>query len=212
MTPSDLKKCPDCAEQVLADARKCRFCGFIFLESPEAQLTPKLPNATRAQSPAPSPKRKTNPAIWILVAITALILLFLVAEGVIAPIMVPRLNRTAMYSQESGALAAIRTIHTAQVQYYSQFGKYATSLTELGPPISGAPGPAAADLIDAALASGYKNGYQFTLTGDKSGYVINANPSVFGQTGSRTFFSDQTMVIRQNYAPEAATANSPELR
>jgi len=25
-----MKKCPDCAEQVKVDARKCRFCGFVF--------------------------------------------------------------------------------------------------------------------------------------------------------------------------------------
>jgi hypothetical protein len=25
-----VKKCPECAESVLADARKCRFCGYIF--------------------------------------------------------------------------------------------------------------------------------------------------------------------------------------
>lgn len=28
--PSDYKTCPDCAEQVRAAARKCRFCGYMF--------------------------------------------------------------------------------------------------------------------------------------------------------------------------------------
>jgi len=29
---------------------------------------------------------------------------------------------------------------------------------------------------------------------------------------SRTFFSDQTIVIRQNYGQEPATVNSPEIK
>jgi hypothetical protein len=28
--PGSQKKCPDCAEMILADARKCRFCGHEF--------------------------------------------------------------------------------------------------------------------------------------------------------------------------------------
>ena len=31
----DIKKCPDCAELVQADAKICRFCGFRFDQSPE---------------------------------------------------------------------------------------------------------------------------------------------------------------------------------
>jgi hypothetical protein len=42
--------------------------------------------------------------------------------------------------------------------------------------------------------------------------VINANPVSYGNTGNRTFYSDQTMVIRENYGPEPATASSKEMK
>jgi type IV pilus assembly protein PilA len=131
---------------------------------------------------------------------------------IIITIALPRLSRARMYSQETAAIGALRTLHTAQVQYYSQYGKYAASLTELGPPATGAASPAAADLIGNDLAGGDKSGYKFTLTGNQAGYVINANPLAFGSSGSRTFYSDQSMVVRQNYGPEPATANSPEMK
>jgi hypothetical protein len=34
---SEHKACPDCAEQVLAAARKCRFCGYMFDSQPATQ-------------------------------------------------------------------------------------------------------------------------------------------------------------------------------
>jgi hypothetical protein len=42
--------------------------------------------------------------------------------------------------------------------------------------------------------------------------VINATPLVFGTNGSRTFWSDQTMTVRQHYGQEPATASSEMLR
>ena len=131
---------------------------------------------------------------------------------IIATIALPKLNRAKMYAHETAAIKTMQTIHTAQTQYQSQFGRFATSLTELGPPQSGQPGPQSADLIDNNLASGEKSGYKFIVTGNQSGYVISAVPVAYNSTGSRTFYSDQTMQIRQNYGPEPATAQSPELR
>jgi type IV pilus assembly protein PilA len=130
---------------------------------------------------------------------------------IIITIAVPKYNRTQMYVRETAAINAIKTIHSMEVQYQSQYGRYATSLAELGPPASGAPGPTSADLIGRDLSEGEKQGYKFTLTGTNGGYVINANPVTYGTSGSRTFFSDQTMVVRENYGPEPATANSKEL-
>ena len=130
---------------------------------------------------------------------------------IIITIAVPKYNRTQIYVRETAAINAIKTIHSVQVQYQSQYGRFATSLAELGPPQSGQPGPAASDLIGRDLSEGEKQGYKFTLTGTNGGYVINANPVTYGTSGSRSFYSDQTMVVRENYGPEPATANSKEL-
>jgi type IV pilus assembly protein PilA len=151
-----------------------------------------------------SRKRRGFSLIELLIVIAIILIIITIA--------LPRLSRARMYSQETAAIGAIRTLHTAQVQYYSQYGKYASSLTELGPPASGTASPAAADLIGNDLSGGDKSGYKFTLTGNQAGYVINANPLAFGSSGSRTFYSDQSMVMRQNYGPEPATANSPEMK
>jgi type IV pilus assembly protein PilA len=131
---------------------------------------------------------------------------------IIAAMAMPRLQKARMQAMETGALRGISTIHTAQAQYYSQFGKYAATLAELGPPASGAANQGASDLIAGDLASGEKGGYRYILTPTQIGYTINANPVAFGNTGGRTFFSDQSLTIRQNYSAEPATASSPEIK
>jgi len=131
---------------------------------------------------------------------------------IIAAIAVPKLDKARMHTQEMAAIQQIRTIHTAQTQYYSQFGRYAKTLEELGPPASGAPGPSAADLIPGDLAKGEKSGYRFILQATPTGYTINANPVVYNSTGRRSFFSDQTLVVRENWGQEPADANSPEIK
>jgi type IV pilus assembly protein PilA len=130
---------------------------------------------------------------------------------IIAAIAVPKLSSQRQNAQEMAAIQQIRTLHQAQIQYYGQFGRYATSLAELGPPASGSPGPQAADLIPKSLADGKGTGYLFTIAANPSGYVINANPEQFGSSGRRTFYSDQSGVVRQNWGQEPATVNSPEL-
>jgi len=131
---------------------------------------------------------------------------------IIITIALPRFQSAQRYARETAAVVAVRTIHTAQVQYYSQYGRYATSLAELGPPTSGGPTPAAADLIDGTIAAGEKGGYKFTLTANGGGYVINANPVTYNISGSKSLYSDQSMIVRQNFGPEPATINSPEVK
>lgn len=131
---------------------------------------------------------------------------------VIAAIAAPKLNNARMHSQEMAAVRQINTVHTAQTQYMSQFGKFAENLLQLGPPADGTAGPAAADLIPGDLAKGDKTGYRFTVVGTKEGYSVSAVPQVYNSTGRRTFFSDQSLVIRENWGQEPANVNSPEIK
>jgi prepilin-type N-terminal cleavage/methylation domain-containing protein len=131
---------------------------------------------------------------------------------IIITIALPKLSRARTYVQEVAAIKAIQTINSSQVQYQSQFNRYATSLAELGPPASGSANANAADLIDNNLSGGLKQGYRFTVTGSQGGYIISAVPNVFGTDGSRTFYSDQSMVVHEHYGPEPATLQDPEMK
>ena len=131
---------------------------------------------------------------------------------VILAIAIPKANVVMMSGREMAAIREIQTIHQAETQYYSQFGHYATNLNQLGPPQSGSPGPEGADLIPSNLAGGRHNGHVFTLAGSPSGYAVTVVPEQFGSSGRRTFFSDQTLVIRNNWSQEPATAESPEIQ
>ena len=55
---------------------------------------------------------------------------------VIITIAVPKYQKTQIFVRETAAMKAIQTIHTMQIQYQSQYGRFAASLTELGPPAS----------------------------------------------------------------------------
>lgn len=128
---------------------------------------------------------------------------------VILTVALPKLTNAVRGARETGAVKAITTIHTAQVQYYSSYNRYAASLQELGPPASGAEGPAAAGLIERDLASGEKGGYKYTVTATPTGYAITAVPVHFGTDGSKTYFSDSGMGIHYHSGQEPATTSDP---
>jgi type IV pilus assembly protein PilA len=126
-------------------------------------------------------------------------------------IALPPVVHTPVRSTEIVAVKAITTIHTAETQYYSQYGQYATALAQLGPPASGTPGPNGAELIDRDLADGEKGGFKFVLQQTQAGYSLNVNPVAFGTGGTHTYFSDQSVSIHQHNGQEPATASDPLL-
>ena len=130
---------------------------------------------------------------------------------IIITIAVPKLSTAKRFATETAAIRAMQTVNTAQVQYNSQFGRYATSLIELGPPANGGnPSAAGADVLPTDLAQGEKEGFKFVLAGNGNTYSVTAVPTAFGTTGTHTYYTDQSMVIRVNDGPEPATANSKE--
>src|SRR5580704_15960968 len=131
---------------------------------------------------------------------------------IILAIAVPKLGSARMNANEMAVIRELQTINTMQTQYMSQFGRFATTLNELGPPTSGGPGPQAADLIPGSLAAGDKDGYIFTLAATPQGYTLNVNPKAYNSTGRRTFYADQSMIIHQNWSAEPANASSPEFK
>jgi type IV pilus assembly protein PilA len=131
---------------------------------------------------------------------------------IIAAIAVPKLDKARQNAQEMAAIRQIMAIHTAQTQYYSQFSKYAATLAELGPPPNKQPGPNGADLLPGDLALGKKTGYLFKVDGVQGGYAIHADPETYNSTGRRSFFSDQTLVVRENWGNQPATAESGEIK
>ena len=94
----------------------------------------------------PNRQRKGFSLIELLIVIAIILIIVTVA--------LPKLNKARMYAQETAALKAIQTLNTAQVQYNSQFGRFAQSLTELGPPASGTDNASAANLISGDMAAG----------------------------------------------------------
>lgn len=158
-----------------------------------------------------------DPAVYggrglAIAGIAAGVTSLLASAVILTTIVIPRLAAARAHAYELSAIQQISTLHMAQAQYNAQFGRYASNLKELGPASTEAPGPAAADLIPSSLAGGVLGGYRFGLVGNPTGYTIHADPLVYPRTGRRTFFSDQTMMVRENWGPDPASDQSPEIR
>src|SRR5258708_2399205 len=89
-------------------------------------------------------RRRGFSLIELLIVIAIILVIIMMAA--------PKYAAAQRMIRETSAMNTVKTLHAAQVQYQSQFGKYAASLTELGPPASGAPSPSGSGLIDGTVA------------------------------------------------------------
>lgn len=146
---------------------------------------------------------------------------------IIAAIAIPNLLRSRMAANEASAVGSLRTIDVAAISYSSQYGNgFPPSLAAMDGAGNGSPSCDDPQLIDPALASGKRNGYMFTYlpTGRKawddvkmrdctapgsSSYEVHADPITRGTTGQRSFFTDQTGVIRFEADAPASADSAP---
>ena len=155
-------------------------------------------------------KRRARERGFSLIELLIVIAIILI----ILSIALPQMSKSRMNAQEMAAVATLHTINAVETQYMSQFGQFATSLGQLGPAGGGGTteGPNNANLIPGSLASGSSGGYNYTITGTPTNYSVSAMPKAFGSTGRRTFFTDQSGIIRQNWTNEPANDKSEELK
>lgn len=145
---------------------------------------------------------------------------------VLLVLAISNIDRSRISANEFGASVTLLILNEAQVRYVSAYkAGYAESLNRLGP---SAKGEAYAkyraqdlDKLLAGLGEGGSrfilHGYRFTYTpGPRdtaemiTGYTISARPLKYhklgGRTGERSFFTDQSGVIRATREDRAATA------
>ena len=130
---------------------------------------------------------------------------------IIAAMAIPSLLRARISADETSAVASIKAINQAEIQYqinYPTVG-YAPNLASLGGAAPCTPSQANACLIDNSLATaspgnGSKSGYVFQATGVNpingvnTEYVAGAAPTSYNSTGVRNFCTTQDNVIRFN--------------
>lgn len=147
---------------------------------------------------------------------------------VIAAIAIPNLLRSKMAANEASATATLRQLNNCEVMFAATYASgYTEGLNRLGAPPSGQqPSANYADLVDPVLAgtvgtgnntSFTKSGYYFVYTptgstttfGSIAGYQISSDPSARNQTGVRSFFTNEPLVIRANPTTAATSSDPP---
>ncbi len=114
-------------------------------------------------------------------------------------------NKGKIFAGEASGISAVRNIVTSQITYSATTGEgvYAPDLAAL----------LAEGLIDSVLGSGTKDGYACSTQADAEGstFTITATPLIQDKHHSRSFYSDETGVIRYTRENRPAWFKDPPL-
>ena len=147
---------------------------------------------------------------------------------VIAAIAIPNMLRAKISANESACVASMHTIFTAEAAYNASGWNnptavgFSATLQDLGSSAGcNPPSLTSACQLDNVMANATspatsKDGYYFTYTPVSNGtqnvgFTLNGDPVIRGSSGQRSFFLDQTGVVRYNQGA-VATANDIALK
>lgn len=132
------------------------------------------------------------------------LLIVVLIIGIIAQMAIPHLMRSKLAANEASAITTVRSVLNAETLYVTTVGsgKYAS----MGSLVTGM-------LVDTVVGSSTKDGYVFAISlgAADASFVIDARPTGYLNSGIRSFFSDETAVIRYTTADSAATSSSSPL-
>ncbi len=132
------------------------------------------------------------------------LLIVVLIIGIIAQMSIPHLMQSKLAANEASAITSVRSVLNAEALYVTTVGsgRYAT----MGSLVSGM-------LVDSVVGSSTKDGYVFSisLSAADTSFAVDARPTGYSNTGIRSFFSDETAVIRYTTADSAATASDTPL-
>src|SRR5215831_5260898 len=111
----------------------------------------------------------------------------------VAAMAIPNFLAARAAANEAAAMYSLRQIHEAEVTYHSKtHNRYYGTANDLQ----------SDSLIPPELASGTKSGYRFKIEvikdgdGGSAGFAATAVPTVYQSSGRRSFFIDETGVLR----------------
>lgn len=206
-------------------------CGFLFFFFPAAIAAIVLGHISLADIRKSAGRLRGHGIAVAGLVFGYLGVLIIPVTLIVAAIVIPNLLRSRISANEASAIGSLRTIDEAAITYSKTYHNgYPASLEVLTG--IGTPDCDHASLIDGALASGSRDGYFFSYQPASgptpqevasrlvasgcsfpgaSRFSVTADPVIRGTTGLRSFFVDQTGVIRVSEG-ESATADSPPLK
>ena len=117
---------------------------------------------------------------------------------------IPHLMQSKVAANEASSITTVRNVLNAETLYVTTAGsgRYGTMATL-----------ASGMLVDSVVGSSTKDGYVFSISlgPSESSFAVDARPTGYLSSGIRSFYADETAVIRYTTANSVATASSTPL-